>query len=77
MLFKKAGIQINKKLVHLLTGKNDVPNYTQKFGETATNFLITTPLLDESAKEQIVALFKKQSLIEQRKICLDLNEKLK
>ena len=77
ILLNKAGYKIPQKLKKMLTTKGILPKFDLKYGERAVNFLLSSEITSEEAKEEISKIFKKYSLIEKRKVCLDLNDKLK
>ncbi len=77
ILLEKAGYKIPRKLKKMLTTKGALPKFSLKYGERAVNFLLACEITTEEQKLEITKIFKKYSLIEKRKVCLDLNEKLK
>lgn len=77
IVFEFAKLKNNKKLIKLLTNKQKLPGFSLKYVENAVNFLLSNDVTTEDEKDQIKALFKKQSLLEKGKVALDLNEKLK
>ena len=77
ILFEKADYKIPRKLKKLLTTKGFLPKFSLQYAERAVNFLLSCEITSEEHKIEIAKIFKKYSLIEKRKVCLDLNEKLK
>ena len=77
VFFKQCGFAVNQKLIRTLTAKRGLPAFRLQYAETAIQFLLNGNLIPEEQKEAIVAILKKYSLYEKRKVQLQLNEKLK
>lgn len=77
VVFEFAKLKNSKKLIKLLTNKTFLPKFSLDFAEIAINFLLNCELTTQEEKDQISKLFKKYSLVERKKVCLNLNESLK
>ncbi len=77
VLFRHYGFEVNKKLVHVLTGKAGLPMFKLSFAETALRFLLDGELLDELQKSELKDIFKRHGVYQKRKLELVLSERLK
>ncbi|MCM1260770.1 MAG: DEAD/DEAH box helicase family protein [Prevotella sp.] len=71
------GYTPNKKIFYKLTNSRTIPYLNKKFAERSIQFLLNEDFIIESQKEDIKLILKKYSLIERKKVTLDLTEKLK
>lgn len=76
-LLRYYNFEIDKKLIRELTAKRGLPFFKMLYAETAIQFLLDGDMITEEQKAEIVAVLKKNSLYEKRKVTLELNEKLK
>lgn len=76
-LLRHFGYEIDKKLIRELTAKRGLPFFKMQYVETAIQFLLNADVITDAQKEEIVAILKKHSVYEKRKVVLDLNERLK
>lgn len=77
VLFSHYGFEVKKRLVRELTVGKALPRFTAGYGEIALQFLVDSDFSDEIQKEEIVGILKKHGVYHKKKVCLELNEKLK
>ena len=71
------GYELNKKLIKEITAKKGLPKYKISHAQTALSFLLDGEILSEEEKEEIIFLLKSHGVYERKKVCLELNNKLK
>ena len=77
VLFEEFDFKVERKFKKMLTTKSMLPKFSLAHAERAINFMLDSELTLEEEKLEITSIFKKYSLIEKRKVALDLNEKLR
>lgn len=77
VLFKYANLEVNKKLIKLLIGKNKLPDFSLIQAEKAISFLISNIIMPESERQEIKSLCNKFSVITRGKVSLELTDSLK
>lgn len=76
-LFRHYKFDVDKKLIGELTAKKGLPFFKMQHAETAIQFLLDGELITEAQKSEVIAVLKRHSVYEKRKVTLELNEKLK
>lgn len=76
-LLRHHGYEPDKKLIRELTAKRGLPPFKMEYAETAIQFLLDGPMLDDARKAEIVDVLKQHGVYEKRKVTLCLNEKLR
>lgn len=76
-LLTHFGYSVDKKIIGELTAKRGLPVFTTEYAERAIQFLLDGEMLSEKQKNEIIAVLKKNSVYEKKKVTLELNERLK
>jgi len=78
VLINKKGIQVDKKLIKVLTTKKELPDFNFEFAQVAVQFMLENQtLLNQFEKEELLKLMKDYSLVEKGKVNFSMKEKLK
>ncbi len=78
ILLDAADANPNKRIFYKLTNAKVFPKLDNKFAERALQFLLEDEyLLNADEQEMILKILKKHSMLERKKVLIDLNDKLK
>lgn len=74
----QCGIEVDRKLVKLLTESNKLPKYKLEYANSAINFMLEdATTISEEDKVSLKDILKRHSLVEKGTVSLSLNEGLK
>lgn len=79
MIFlEAASAKPNKRMFYKLTNSKAFPKLDNKYAERSLQFLLDDDkLLKSSEKDEIIAILRAHSMIERKKVLIDLNDRLK
>lgn len=78
ILIQEKGIEVDKKLIKVLTTKKTLPEFNLDFAQEAIQLLLDDKyLLSENQKENLLKLLKEHTVLEKGEVNFSLKEKLK
>lgn len=78
VLCEKAGIQVDKKLIRMMTTSNSLPEFDFSYAQTAIQFMITDEaILSEEDRILLKDVLKKNDVLSKGKVTLAMDSKLK
>ncbi len=77
ILLKHYGYIINDKIIRELSGRKTLPPFNETHAQRAVQYLLDGSILSDEQKDELISLLKQNSVIEKKKVCFSLGDRLK